>query len=568
MEPHKDGWQGDGSPSESTLRALAEQTASGLLVVSDDGTIRYAGSSTEVLLGHPPRDMASTNVFALVHAEDVERLRLAIAAVGPREGDTSYEEFRVAAPTGGWRWVGASIRNCTADPQIGGLLLHLHDVTRRKQLDENAVLQQVMYDRLTGLPSRPLLQDLLERACLVAAREREPLAVLLINIDRFKDVNVALGHTLGDAVLAMVAQRLRATLRVSDTFARLIGDEFVALLRDSDEVSALNVAERVAAAFEEPFLIDRNRIALSASMGIALYPMHGKDGEELLRHADVAVQNAREMHLPCAVYRSEDDGRTVRRLAMRAELREAIEQNRLVQYYQPKRTLRTGRIEEVEALARWAHPSQGFVPPSEFIHLAERWNAIKPLTIWALRTAINEAETWSAAGLPLTVSVNLSTRDLHGQDLVPAVSELLGGAGLDPHALILEVTESTLMVDPDNARYVLGQLQALGVGISVDDFGTGYSSLSYLSRLPLDELKIDSSFVAGMRRTDRERLVVATTIDLGHRLGLTVTAEGVEDEATAGTLAEMGCDKVQGYYVSRPVPSEELMRWLRETATS
>jgi diguanylate cyclase (GGDEF)-like protein/PAS domain S-box-containing protein len=547
---------------EQRFATLVDHAVGGVLLCDVDGTIRDAALATHGILGISPEELNGSNLFDLLHPDDRDQARTDITALIAAGTDMTCEPIRASHHDGAWRWLAMSGHNMLADPDIGALVFNFQDITRWKEREDAQRSDRLLFDSITGLPNRVLLADRIERAVLVAARAKESLAVLLLNIDRFKDVNDALGHTTGDSMLRLVAERLQAALRASDTFARLVGDEFVALLPRSDDESAAIVADRIERALEEPFVLGDNRIALSASMGISFYPRHGKDGEELLQHADVALQHARALGLSRAIYRSEADAHTMRRLGLRAELRDAIEQDGLSLYYQPKLTLQTGGVAEVEALVRWIHPAHGFVPPSEFIPIAERWNTIRPLTLWVLGTAIRQAHAWSEAGLNLAVAVNLSARDLQDQELPGAVSDLLAAEGVEGRRLLVEVTESMLMIDPERARFILDQLRTLGIKISIDDFGTGYSSLAYLSRLPLDELKIDIEFVAGIARSDHDRFIVASTIELGHRLGLSVTAEGVEDQPTQDLLASMQCDKIQGYHVARPLAAADLVSWM------
>jgi diguanylate cyclase (GGDEF)-like protein len=548
---------------EYAFRGLIEHAIGGVVLCGPDGSIQYASPAAAGILGLRGGDPVGTNLLNRIHPDDQPLVRIALTNGTGTGPELIFESIRVPGAEDDWAPVGLSARNLVGHPDVEGVVIIFRSAGEHDlRAGEDGEVAGLLFDKLTGLPNRTLLSDRMEQAILLAARNTESIAVLLLNIDRFKDVNDALGHTLGDVILGMVAQRLHVALRASDTFARLIGDEFVALLRGGDEDASLLVAGRIEAALEEPFVVNGQRIALSATMGIAVYPEHGATSDELLQHADVALRVARDRSTSFAVYRSEEDEHTTRRLALRAELREAIERNNLMQYYQPKLELTNLRVSQVEALVRWLHPVHGFVPPSEFISMAERWNTIRPLTLWALRTAIGQASGWSKAGIELGVAVNLSARDLHDMSLPNAVSDLLNAAGLEARLLVAEVTESMLMLDPDRARFVLDQLRALGVKISIDDFGTGYSSLSYLSRLPLDELKIDLSFVAGMSRSEHDRFIVAATIDLGHRLGLSVTAEGVEDQETQDLLVSMHCDSIQGYHVARPLPADELVRWL------
>jgi diguanylate cyclase len=548
---------------EHAFRGLIEHAIGGVVLCGADGSIKYASPAAEEILQSPGEGLVGTNLLDRIHPDDQPLVRVALmngTGTGP---ELIFESIRIPGAEEEWSPVGLSARNLMSHPDIEGVVIIFRSAETAPGEGEGAKATRLLFDKLTGLPNRTLLADRMDQAILLAARNDERISVLLLNIDRFKDVNDALGHTLGDAVLGMVAQRLHIALRASDTFARLIGDEFVVLLRGGDEDAALLVAGRIEGALEEPFVVNGQRIALSATMGISAYPEHGRTSDELLQHADVALHVARDRRASFAVYRSEDDEHTARRLALRAELREAIDQNHLMLYYQPKLALSDLQVSQVEGLVRWLHPVHGFVPPSEFIAMAERWNTIRPLTLWALRTAIGQASEWSSIGLDLGVAVNLSARDLHDLELPNAVSDLLNTAGLEPRLLVAEVTESMLMLDPDRARFVLDRLRALGVKISIDDFGTGYSSLSYLSRLPLDELKIDLSFVAGMSRSEHDRFIVAATIDLGHRLGLSVTAEGVEDQVTQDLLASMHCDNIQGYHIAHPLPGSEFVEWFR-----
>jgi EAL domain-containing protein (putative c-di-GMP-specific phosphodiesterase class I) len=325
------------------------------------------------------------------------------------------------------------------------------------------------------------------------------------------------------------------------------------------------VAARLRAALGQPIAVDGLRLETGASVGLALAPEHGQDAATLLRRADLAMYAAKRSGQGVAAYSPELDRDTTDRLALTAELRQAIEQDQLVLHYQPKIALGGGTIVGVEALVRWQHPQRGLLAPDQFIPLAEQGGLIEPLTRWVLATARRQQAAWHAHGLELSVAVNLSMRSLHDPHLLETVREVLAAypvpAGGLAGTLELELTESTLMADPERARMLLGGLRALGVRIAVDDFGTGYSSLAYLKRLPLDELKVDRCFVRDMATDDRDRALVQATVDLAHTLDLRVVAEGVEDAASLDLLGKLGCDLVQGYYISRPLPAEELSRW-------
>jgi diguanylate cyclase (GGDEF)-like protein len=423
--------------------------------------------------------------------------------------------------------------------------------------------RQALTDTLTGLPNRVLLHDRITR--LLLERSTRPLAVMLIDLDHFKEINDTLGHHVGDELIREVALRLRDALRDGDTVARLGGDEFAvvaASIHSADD--AVVVAERLVLALREPFTIDGVRLDVQASIGIAVSPAHGSEVKTLIQRADVALYTAKEDRGCWAMYQPEEDIHSVERLALLGELRVGLETGQLDVFYQPKSEARTGLIVGVEALVRWHHPTRGMLPPDEFIPLAENTGLIGELTLYVLERALDQARTWRLQGLPLGVAVNLSPRQLTDLDLPRQIAGVLGAHGLPPEVLTLEVTESTIMADPSRTLAVLALLRELGVCISVDDFGTGYSSLSHLKRLQAHELKIDKSFVLGMSANSNDAVIVRSTIELGHNLGLRLVAEGVEDAETWRLLRSLGCDVIQGYYLSRPRPADELTPWLIE----
>jgi diguanylate cyclase (GGDEF)-like protein len=434
--------------------------------------------------------------------------------------------------------------------------------TLRQQAEVNE--HQALHDALTELPNRTLFHDRVGQALAVSRRERIPVAVMIMDLDRFKEVNDTLGHASGDELLMQVGVRLRAALRESDTVARLGGDEFGVLLpKVVDSVAAASVARKLRKALEEPFTIYGLALQIEASVGIALYPEHGDDVHLLLQRADVAMYVAKEQPGGCEIYAKERDDYSPDRLTMLTELRRAIDQGELVLHYQPKAELRSGEVKGVEALVRWSHPVRGLTPPDEFIPLAQKTGVIVPLTFFVLNEALRQCRTWQLEGLDLSVGVNLSVRNLLDVHLPDTVGELLGRWEVPPSLLELEITESTILADPIRAMHVLSRLSGMGVRLAIDDFGTGYSSLAYLKRLPVDELKIDKSFVQGMDENENDAVIVRSTIDLGRNLGLRVVAEGVETAAAWRRLVALGCDVAQGYYLSRPVPAAELVSWLR-----
>jgi diguanylate cyclase (GGDEF)-like protein len=432
----------------------------------------------------------------------------------------------------------------------------------RRQADENEYL--ALHDHLTDLANRSLFQDRAEQAILAARRERGIVALMILDLDRFKEVNDTLGHHNGDLLLKEIGARLRGTLRESDSVARLGGDEFGVLLpKIADGEAAVAVAEKIRQVLRNPFTLEGITLDVRASAGLALYPDHGEDVEALLRRADVAMYIAKEDHTGCELYSAERDQYSPARLALVAELRRAIDEGELVLHYQPTAELQTGRVVGVEALVRWQHPERGLLAPDEFIPLAERTGLIRDLTLYVLDAALEQARAWHERRLDLNVSVNLSARDLLDLQLPEKVRKLLELHGVPAHRLELEITESVILAEPMQARAVLSRLSAMGVRLAIDDFGSGYSSLAYLKRLPVGEIKIDRSFVMNMERDESDAVIVRSTIDLGRNLGLSVVAEGVETEATWARLANLGCDLGQGFHLSRPMVGAALFDWLQ-----
>ncbi len=431
----------------------------------------------------------------------------------------------------------------------------------RRQAAENE--HQARHDGLTGLPNRGSFSDQVTSALATAAAGNSLLAVMIVDLDRFKEVNDTLGHHSGDELLREAGERLTTALRTGDVLSRFGGDEFAVLLPHVDSVeAAAAVAERLCAALEEPFVLHGLTVHLEASLGIAMYPDHGDDVETLVQHADVAMYIAKSSTSSFELYDCRHDRNSAGRLALLGELRHAIDSNEFTLHYQPKASLETGEVDGVEALVRWIHPERGMVPPDEFIPLAEQTGVIKPLTAWVLDAALAQCRAWRDSGLELTVAVNLSVRNLLDAHLPESIAGLLSRHALPPSALELEITESTIVADQVRALDVLTRLNAMGIGLSVDDFGTGYSSLAYLKDLPVSELKIDRKFVNNMTEDGDDAFIVRSTIDLGRNLGLQVVAEGVETQAVWDQLAMLGCDVAQGYFLTRPLPPADLTEWL------
>ncbi len=418
---------------------------------------------------------------------------------------------------------------------------------------------QAFHDPLTDLPNRACFRRCLDELIDEGDHSRSSVAVLLIDLDRFKEVNDTLGHDAGDSLLLQIGPRLAESLGGDGVIARLGGDEFgVALTGVTTAAAARLEAARLVAGLERPFPVDGALLDVEASIGIALHPDHGSTTETLLQRADIAMYLAKARQHAVEVYAPEHDRHSRRRLGLLADLRTALGNGELVVHYQPQVNLRTGRVETVEALVRWQHPRDGLLSPGDFVPLAERTGLIRPLTTHVLAVALRQAARWRARGLDLAVSVNLSARNLHDPLLSRQVADVLDHHGLPARHLQLEITESSIMDDAERAATVLASLHELGVRLSIDDFGTGYSSLAYLQRLPVNEIKIDRSFVSGMAQRTADEVIVHSTIDLARNLGLTVTAEGVESETVLRLLREGGCNSAQGYFISPAVPAPEL----------
>ncbi|MDH5258728.1 MAG: EAL domain-containing protein, partial [Gammaproteobacteria bacterium] len=426
-------------------------------------------------------------------------------------------------------------------------------------------------DSLTDLPNRALFQDRIAQLTELGKRESRQFCVMMMDLDRFKEVNDTLGHEYGDKLLQLVSERLTAALRKSDsislikndTVARLGGDEFAALLPTTQTPDgAAIVAKKICDLLAQPVNIDGHTFTVGISIGISMFPQDGEDATTLIRHADIAMYDAKKAHNGFSFYNKELDQHTLENLTLGNELRETIENNKLDLHFQPKIDFRTGRVCGAEALVRWIHPERGFIPPDQFVALAEKIGLIHPLTVWVLNRALEQCAQWNFQHLPISIAVNLSALSLHDNSVISLVDDALKDWKVAPSSLSLELTESAVMADPQQAIEILSDLDGMGVKLSVDDFGTGYSSLTYLKRLPVDEIKIDRSFVMDMFSNKNDEAIVRSTIDLAHNMGLKVIAEGIEDQATYQRLKEMGCDMGQGFYMGRPVGTADFSQWI------
>jgi len=440
--------------------------------------------------------------------------------------------------------------------------LQLGRVIERERA-RRALEHQATYDSLTDLPNRVLLRDRLAEAIGAARRTRTSVALLLMDLDNFKEINDSFGHQAGDAILGQVGPRLQDQLRRDDTVARLGGDEFAVLLPGVGLADAVRVAGAILQALEHPVTVEGQLVDVHASIGIAAFPQHGVAAEELLQRADVAMYVAKRSGNSYSVYSAEQDPYDAKRVVLMADLRQALERRELLIYYQPKVNLTSGRLVGLEALVRWDHPERGWVPPGEFIPLAERTGLIKRVTTYVLEQVLQDLRAWERQKMAVPVAINLSMRNLLDPVFADELTQRLQSVGVDPTLVQLEITETAVMAEPARVLQTMARLHQLGVRFAIDDFGTGYSSLAYLQRLHVQEIKIDRSFIAQMTTDPGSVSIVRATIDLGHSLGLEVVAEGVEDEETYRLLLACRCETAQGYLISRPLPAEEVERWLR-----
>ena len=525
----------------------------GCILEVNEGFERHAGYAAAEVVGRSTLDV---NLYA--EPRDRQRLVQQLVETG------SVRDFEIwARRKGGARRL---VQVSAERIRIGDeecMITVTRDITERKaQLLE--LEHQASHDSLTGLPNRKFLHRCLDELVGVPPARGRLAALMLMDLDRFKEINDTLGHQAGDRVLKEVARRLQAYLESRRAVvARLGGDEFAVLLEDLASTEAAETAARaILAEVRRPYGLEGLKVSIGGSLGIALYPAHAGDGSGLLRCADVAMYVAKREGRGYSVYHPDLDDHSPRRLALSTELGLAIRAHQLALHYQPKVALASGAVTGVEALVRWRHPRLGMVPPAQFVPLAEASGLIVPLTQWVLDHALRQVRRWGEQGRAVRVAVNLSPRMLLDTGLPEDLGRRVERSGVGPAALELEITEGAIMADPDRARQILTELHAMGLRLSIDDFGTGYSSLAYLKSLPIDALKIDLTFVRNMTRSEQDAIIVTSIIQLAHNLGLEVIAEGVEDAATLEALQAAGCDEVQGYHISRPLRAAALATWL------
>jgi diguanylate cyclase (GGDEF)-like protein/PAS domain S-box-containing protein len=547
--------------SEDRFRSLIQNSSDATIVTGEDGRYSYVSPVVTHLLGFEPDELVGTSPTALVHPDDLDLVRGRFTTDIQISAEQSIlQQFRMRTRDGSFRWVEAVITDQRHRPSIGGFVSSVRDITERKEF-EALLAHQALHDSLTGLANRQLTLDRAEQMLLRAQRSDEPVALCFIDLDNFKDTNDSLGHEAGDKLLCAVAERFTRMLRSADTVGRLGGDEFVILTEGSSLADGpMFVAERIREALAAPFELDGYGglpISVTASIGIATG--NRISAQELLRDADVALYQAKAVGKDCCVlFEPEMQSAAVDRLALKSNLYSALANDQFFLLYQPIFEVDTMAARGVEALLRWQHPTRGVIGPDEFIPVLEENGSILGVGRWVLGQACAQAAAWHRRGLVAQMSVNVSMRQLASPDLVDHVQEALESSHLDPAALTLEVTESVLMRDADATVDHLTRLKALGVSIAIDDFGSGQSSLTYLRRFPIDELKIDGSFVAGIDGSRQSIALLHTLIELGQTLGLTTVAEGIETVSQLEGLRGERCTYGQGFIFARPQAPEAI----------
>jgi len=551
--------------NDEAFRALVQHLQDIITVHDSQGITLYESPSTSRVLGYPPGALAGRIPFDSIHPKDLARARAAFGKLLQGEPPKTAVEFRFRHAKGHWIHLEALGNNLLDHPGIRGVVITSRDVSERKKAEKQAqYLSQ--HDVLTGLPNRLLMQDRLHQAIIQARRGGGVVALMFIDLDRFKTVNDSFGRVIGDALLKQVAERLRECLRDTDTVARLGGDEFIIMIPDAATAQVVGeVAQRVLSEFSRPFSDGEQEMYVSASIGISLFPRDGSDPDELVKHADRAMYSAKDSGRNMYRYFTEDLNQEVReKVMLESGLRRAIDRGELRLFYQPTIDLHTKQVIGAEALVRWQHPTLGLISPAKFIPVAEESDLIFRLGEWVLRAACKQLRAWQEEGFGLQVAVNVSARQFRDPKLAELVVAVMADSQVDPRLVGIELTETAIMQDARASISTLERLKSRGVSISIDDFGTGYSSLSYLKRLPLDTLKIDQSFVRDIATDNNDAAIVRAIIGLARSLGIKVLAEGVEDDTQLSFLNNYGCNYGQGFLFGRPLVPEGFAELVRQ----
>ena len=555
--------------SAERFEALIKSSNDIISIVSAEGSVRYQSPSVKQIFGYDPDALQGTYVISLIHPDDAGRVTAEFRQVVAVPGSSRVCECRLRHMDGSWLYTETRITNLLDEPAVAGVVLNTRDVTQRQTL-EAELRHQAFHDSLTGLANRTLFANRIEHALLGSKRDGSTIAVLYCNLSGLKRVNDSLGYAAGDSCLTLAADRLRTCVRGQDTVARMGGNEFGILLdRLSAPADATVAMERIMTILRQPILLPGAEVELLPHIGIAISIGGEESAEDMLRNGAVAMHQARHSEGSYALFDPEMHANAIRRIEVESELRTALAQDQFMLYYQPTIDLQTGRFTGVEALVRWQHPRRGVVPPMEFIPLAEESGLIVPLGQWAIQEACRQVRIWQKeipADEPIALNVNLSARQLRHTNIVQDIADALDDSGLLPSRLILEITESVLMVDTTATLSRLFQLKSLGVRLAIDDFGTGYSSFAYLRRFPIDIIKIDKSFVDGVANEPTASALVDAMIQIGKTLRLETVAEGVERTEQADCLRMLKCDIGQGYLFSRPLPSDAITTLLRDRA--
>jgi diguanylate cyclase (GGDEF)-like protein/PAS domain S-box-containing protein len=552
------------------LRAYFDSANDAIFVLCDERKFLVCNRTTQDWLGATEEELTRHNqrmpITDFFRDEDSEqRFRKAFDAA--LQGEPQRFECHIHPSSERALWVEMSVSRVNV--AAGDMVIVVARDISQTHAQQLALQHQATHDSLTGLPNRQLLQDRLNHIIREARHAGERVALITLYLDRFKDINNTLGHDVGDRLLVQMATRLRQLVERSAFVAREGGDEFAVLMPRADPEQAQQLARRILVAMEQPFEIDMGSdvplqsFLLGATIGVALFPEHGADAGTLIRHADVAMYQAKRLNSGVALYEPGQDQHSPERLGLLGELRRAISDNELVLHYQPIIDIATRRMTGVEALVRWNHPTRGLLAPDHFVPLAEHTGLIRSLDRWVVQAALRSRQDWARQGIDLDMSVNLSVGSLQDVLIAEWLIEQLRSSKVAAGRLQVEVTESAMMTEPERAVEVLTRLAATGVSIAVDDFGTGYSSLAYLKRLPLHKIKIDKSFVINMAENDDDTMIVHSTIELAHNLNFAVVAEGVENAQSWSLLKALRCDAAQGWHIAKAMPAEALGPWIK-----